>query len=209
MRAILFVGNSFTARNDMPGMMLDLVAGAGQRESVEVRQVIAGGASLRRHWNSGQPQALLARSMYDDVVLQEQSTLPVKNPARYHENVRLVIPALAEHGARAWLYQTWARRGADGAQATLDEAVRSIARETGASVVAVGDAWQRALASGLELYDRDGSHPNLAGSYLAACVFARQLCGVATLSPGVGVQRGLARDIIDPIHAIASTLPCG
>lgn len=208
MRSILFIGNSFTARNDVPGMMLELAAAAGTPGSLDAEQVIAGGASLRRHWNSGRPQALLARKHYDDVVLQEQSTLPVKNPARYHENVRVVLPAIAEHGAHAWLYQTWARREEDGAQAVLDEAVRSIARETGASVVPVGDVWQQARAAGLDLYDRDGSHPNLAGSYLAACVFARVLGGVAVLQPAVGIGRGVAPALVQPIHAIASELPC-
>ena len=39
--------------------------------------------------------------------------------------------------------------------------------------VPVGVAWERFLRTHDRptLYDRDGSHPTLAGSYLAACVF--------------------------------------
>jgi hypothetical protein len=44
--------------------------------------VSAGGASLRTHLNAGGAQQLIRDDGYDHVVLQEQSTLPVKNPGR-------------------------------------------------------------------------------------------------------------------------------
>ena len=46
-------------------------------------------------------------------------------------------------------------------------------------VVPVGVVWQRVCKEHPEivLYDRDGSRPSLAGSYLAACVFVATLFG--------------------------------
>ena len=95
---ILFIGNSYTSRNQLPGLLAKLAAADAHPRRVEVDAIVAGGASLRRHWNAGVAQNALAKSPWDYVVLQEQSTLPLKNPARYHENIRLFDAEIARHG---------------------------------------------------------------------------------------------------------------
>ena len=168
---VLFIGNSFTARNDLPGLVARLAAARGK--SLRHRLISAGGASLRTHWNAGAAQQAIQDGRYDRVVLQEQSTLPVKNARRMHENVRLFDGAIQAAGAKTTLYMTWARRNAPESQQAITDAYVSIARELGATVVPVGLAWQRLLGEHDPpvLHDRDQSHPSLAGSYLAACVF--------------------------------------
>src|SRR5207249_32270 len=103
----------------------------------------------------------------------EQSTLPIKNAKRMHENVRLFDGAIRAADAQMVLYMTWARRHAPETQQALTDAYTSIGRELGATVVPVGVAWQRFLGKHDRpvLHDADQSHPTLAGSYLAACVF--------------------------------------
>jgi hypothetical protein len=167
----LFIGNSFTARNDLPGLIAQLAAARGK--SLRHRLISAGGASLRTHWNAGEARKAIAEGSYDVVVLQEQSTLPVKNAARMHENVRLFDEAIQAAGAKTVLYMTWARQHAPESQQAITEAYTRIGRELGATVVPVGAAWQSLLRKHDQpvLHDRDGSHPTLAGSYLAACVF--------------------------------------
>ena len=112
-------------------------------------------------------------------MLQEQSTLPVKNAKRMHENVRLFDEAIRAAGAKTVLYMTWARRNAPESQQAITDAYTAIGRELGATVVPVGVAWQRFLREHDQpvLHDRDQSHPTLAGSYLAACVFLAVLFG--------------------------------
>jgi hypothetical protein len=173
MTRVLFVGNSYTSRHRLPWLLADIAAAAHPPRPMHVDTITAGGASLRRHWNAGAVQRALAASRWDRVVLQEQSTLPLMNRERYHENVRLFAAEIAKHRARAALYLTWARRAAPQTQEALTRAVREIAAETGADVVPVGPAWHAALREdpGLALYADDGSHPTAAGSYLAACVF--------------------------------------
>jgi hypothetical protein len=90
---ILFIGNSFTARNDLPALIAQLAAARGHR--VDHRLISVGGASLRTHWNAGAAQKAIDGGKFDYVVLQEQSTLPIKNAARMHENVRLFDAAFA------------------------------------------------------------------------------------------------------------------
>jgi hypothetical protein len=168
---VLFIGNSFTQRNNLPGLIARMAEARGH----ELRHTLisAGGASLRQHWNAGKAPRAIESGGYDRVVLQEQSTLPVKNAARMAENVRLFDAAIKASGAKTVLYMTWARAHAPESQQALTDAYTSIGAELGATVVPAGEAWKRFLAKHREpvLHDKDQSHPALAGSYLAACAF--------------------------------------
>jgi len=168
---VLFIGNSFTARNDLPGLIEQLAAARGQ--GLQHRLISAGGASLRTHWNAGEARKAIQEGQCDCVVLQEQSTLPVKNARRMHENVRLFDEAIKATGAKTVLYMTWARQDAPESQQAIADAYAGIGRELGATVAQVGLAWQRFVCrhDRPALHDKDQSHPTLAGSYLAACVF--------------------------------------
>src|SRR5438093_989728 len=84
---VLFIGNSFTARNNLPQRIAQLAAARGR--SMEHQLISAGGASLRMHWNAGVAPKAIENGQCDYVVLQEQSTLPVKNAKRMHENIRV------------------------------------------------------------------------------------------------------------------------
>jgi hypothetical protein len=173
----LFIGNSFTARNDVPGMIASLAESHGAR--LDHRLISAGGASLRRHWNEGDALKAMQEKRYDYVVLQEQSTLPIKNAKRAQENIRLFDGPIRDSGATIALYLTWARKHAPETQKALTDVYTSIGAELGATVIPVGIAWERFLArhGSPVLHDKDGSHPTLAGSYLAACVFFAALFG--------------------------------
>ena len=58
---VLFIGNSFTARNDLPGLLAQLVHAGGKGE-LECELISAGGASLRMHLNKGEAQERLQAS---------------------------------------------------------------------------------------------------------------------------------------------------
>jgi hypothetical protein len=168
---VLFIGNSFTQRNNLPGLIARMAEARGH----ELRHTLisAGGASLRQHWNAGKAPRAIEGGGYDRVVLQEQSTLPVKNAARMAENVRLFDAAIKAAGTTMVLYLTWARAHAPESQQAITDAYTTIGRELGATIVPAGEAWRRFLAKHREpvLHDKDQSHPALAGSYLAACAF--------------------------------------
>jgi hypothetical protein len=166
---VLFIGNSFTARNDLPSLVETIATAAG--EPFKHRLISAGGASLRRHWNGGDALRAIKSGGYDFIVLQEQSTLPIKNRQRMHENVRLFDEAIKSAGAKTALYLTWARKHAPETQAAITEAYQSMGREIDATIIPAGVAWEAFVREHDEpvLHDADGSHPTLAGSYLAAC----------------------------------------
>jgi hypothetical protein len=177
---MLFIGNSFTARNDVPGLITKIAA----RDEVQVESKLLsmGGASLRMHWNKGAALKEITSGQWDYVVLQEQSTLPIKNAARMRENVLLFHEPIRTSGAKAVLYMTWARKHAPATQQQIADAYESVGREMDAIVIPAGLAWQRFMKDHNQpvLHDKDGSHPTLAGSYLAACVFCATLFGSVT-----------------------------
>jgi hypothetical protein len=120
-------------------------------------------------------------------VLQEQSTLglvlqggpPINNPKTFHEYARLFNAEIKSSGARTIFFLTWARQNLPETQSLLTNAYVSIAKELHAILIPVGLAWQTALKKnpGLELHQKDLSHPTPAGSYLAACVLYSTLYG--------------------------------
>jgi len=205
---ILFIGNSYTSRNNLPRLLADLAAHADRPRALHTESIVAGGASLRRHWNAGKARQVIEHGNWRYVVLQEQSTLPVKNAQRYHENVRLFAAEIAAHGARPVLYLTWARQYAPATQDVITRAVAGIAAEVDGLVVPVGTAWERALRDmpELRLYTEDGSHPTAAGSYLAACVFHVALFGDGVSDESVASALKLETVTAHKLQAI--TLAC-
>jgi hypothetical protein len=200
--SVLFVGNSFTARNNVPALIAELAQSRGHR--LDHRLISMGGASLKMHWNKGVAQEAMKSTKYDYVVLQEQSTLPVKGPARMHESVRLFDEEIRGSGAKTVLYLTWARQYAPEAQNAITAAYKSIGSELGAIVVPAGIAWEAFLKNHKSpvLHDKDGSHPTLAGSYLAACVFLAVLFG----ENPVGIEtelKGLSADEREALQRVA------
>ena len=199
----LFIGNSFTARNDLPGLVAQLVAAGGKGE-LGCELISISGAPLRTHLNKGEAHKRMQSQHFDYVVLQEQSTLPIKNAARCLENIRDFDALIRKAGARTVLYMTWARRNAPQTQDALSTAYIEAGSATGAIVVPAGLAWQRCLQDhpDILLHDKDQSHPNPAGSYLAACTFyAALFLGRSRSIPAIAID--LQDHEIDALHTAA------
>jgi hypothetical protein len=175
------------------------IAPDGSGHAIEHQLIQRGGASLRMHLNKGAAAAAaIVDGEFNYVVLQEQSTLPIKNATRMHESVREFHALIRAASARTVLYMTWARLNAPAdAQQQIADAYTSIGKEIGAIVVPAGLAWGSFLAENRYpvLHDADKSHPTLAGTYLAACTFHATLFG----GPPVGEVRA-AEEAIEPAH---------
>jgi len=129
----------------------------------------------------------------------------VKNAERVAENVRLFDGWMEATGARAALYLTWARKHEPQNQPLITAAYTSIAKELGATLIPAGVAWQafRAKHATPELYDKDGSHPTLAGSFLAACVAFEVLFGRSSAGLEIKLD-GLTAEEIALLQSIAA-----
>jgi hypothetical protein len=190
---VLFVGNSYTFVNDLPGVVRHLASAAREPLRLEAVQECPGGATLKQHWDSGRDVALLHETHFDWMVLQGQSEEPSFEPAQLERDmypyVAKLVDAGRETGTRALLFLTWARREGDPANAPGDTyaamqrrivtGYETVSARLRVPVAPVGIAWQRALESppGTSLWASDGSHPSVAGTYLAACVIYAALFG--------------------------------
>jgi hypothetical protein len=182
---VLFIGNSYTYYNDLPGTFEKLMLSGGYE--IEVGQSTSGGWSLSNHLTASETLTKIAGTDWDYIILQEQSSVTnVKNgmfPA-----IRELHKKISSVGAETVLFMTWGRRDGlpsagfqdySAVQAQVAANYLEIGQELGVKVVPVGLAWQVALSqdTSLDLWDADGSHPNKTGSYLAACVFYTVLTG--------------------------------
>ena len=203
---ILFIGNSYTTRNDLPALLTTIAASSVAPRRLETATVAAGGASLKRHWNAPHARMLLDAAAWDYVVLQEQSTFPLKSPKRFHESVRLFDAEIKAQGAQTVLYLAWARAGAADTQDAITEAVMQIGTEIGALVAPVGPAWQLAAqeCAQVPLYAKDGSHPTPAGSYLAACVFYASLYRASPVGLALPERLGLGEETGKCLQQVAA-----
>ncbi len=169
---VLFIGNSYTYFNNLPDMFSQLATSATPSKTVAAQRVVQGGATLKRLWEDGGALKVLQQSKWDYVVLQEQSTLPITDPATMYKYARMFDAEIKKTGAKTIFFLTWARQNQSENQAKLNDAYFAIAKELQATVAPIGIAWARAFKEDpkLVLHNEDQSHPNAAGSYLAACV---------------------------------------
>lgn len=177
---VLFVGNSYTYFWNLP----QAVAGMAASQSIPLstQQSTAGGTNLGQHWRGERglkSVQKISEGGYDAVILQDHSLRATEFPDSLLLFGREFGALIRKHGAKPYLYMTWAREWDPYMQTELTETYLKLAAQIEAEVVPVGLAWQRAreLRPGFPLYDSDGSHPSTLGTYLSACVFFGVLTG--------------------------------
>jgi len=193
---LLFIGNSFTERNDLPGMVAGLLRAGGAVEIVRTRMVAAGGAQLHEHAANEELRADIAELGWTAVILQDFSTAALFETDG--QRSAAAMADLAERatgaGARPILMSTWARRAghalygqrfegfaAPKGPREMTEIVSAhyakVASGAGAAVAPVGDVWiaAREILPHIPLHAPDGYHASATGTYLAALVIARTL----------------------------------
>ena len=189
---ILFIGNSYTYYNNLPGLLESFVKRSSEKWVVKTKMVVWGGANLKSHWDAEKAVKAIRTRRYTHVVLQEQSRLGgtyehgilrVGKPELFFDYARRFDAEIKKAGAKTVFFLTWARQDLPRNQSKLTAAYSTIAKELNATVVPVGPAWQMARRERpeLSLYAADQSHPNPLGTYLGGCVFYRVLLGCSPI----------------------------
>ncbi|MFC1729545.1 DUF4886 domain-containing protein [candidate division KSB1 bacterium] len=174
---ILFIGNSYTYYNDMPFMLERLAAAVGEEPPLITGEELQAGYALETHWNQGTALQKIRQGNWDYVVLQENSGVPRVNPEIFYDYARLFDEEIKEAGSETVLFLTWATNDDPGYQQLLNSTHETIGNELGALIAPIGIAFEKARAEypALIILESDGSHPNIKGSYLAACVLYSML----------------------------------
>ncbi len=203
--SVIFIGDSYTYTNDLPDTLTAIAHTSGQPPEIQTSSVTAGGETLAELWASSDARMAIAQGHWTHVVLQEQSETPLIDSMGFLQSAGLFSDAAHDAGATPAFFETWARAdgNADYAQpwsggtpsamqdGLLTEYTQA-AMDNDGVLVPVGEAWRAVLAGSpsIALYQSDGSHPTVAGTYLAACVFYVKLTGqgvpaVATVPAGI------------------------
>lgn len=217
--SILFVGNSLTQVNDLPGTFKHFAAESPLHSEIEVRSITPGGATLADHWKRGQALSTLRTYRPNFLILQGQSTEPLSAPESFNLYAHHFKSEADQVGSTTILFSTWARPGTDSyyrdassggspaeMQIRLNSAYATVANNIGAICAPVGVAWQRAekIAPNIQLLD-GSQHPSPAGTYLAAAIFFRTIFNTSAV--GSTYCGSLSNTIAHSLQRIADQVP--
>ena len=219
---VLFLGNSYTYVNDLPGQVRALVVSTTTPPEITVDSVTVGGATLWQLYKESDAVTRIRLGGWTHVVIQGQSTeavWPISNPSGFYEYAKRLGDEANKVGAMPVYYETWARREDDWIyqsseltpktmQAELRSAYQKAAQSAVGVVAPVGDAWELALAEPKppNLFASDGSHPSSRGTYLAGCVFFRVLMHRSVAGVG-GYPPDISAADAAQLQGIADRLP--
>lgn len=182
---VLYIGNSYTQFHWVPWHAETVAHGMGL--DIEWTMATRAGSSLKWNWENGTGREELAKGGWDYVVLQEQSTGPIRSLAESFRYGWMWIEAIREAGAEPILYQTWSRGDLPEMvelatpdlelevfqkrmQRELDKFYLNLAKEAKCRVATVGAAFalgRERLPENVHLNWPDNSHASFEGAYLA------------------------------------------
>jgi hypothetical protein len=177
---VLFIGNSLTEGNDLPGMVRDLAEAAGLDWDVQAQ--LRRGAGLEDHWVSGARERI-ASGHWDVVVLQQGPSSLEESRANLRHWTGEFDPLVRAAGGRSALYMVWPDRSRLSWFDRVRDSYALAARDVSGYFLPAGEAWRAAwrVTPGLVLYGGDDFHPSMAGTYTAALTIFAALSGKPTL----------------------------
>jgi len=182
---VLFIGNSLTFYNDVPGTFANFCSLSGKQ--VFVGKSLIGGASLQDHSLSVQTTDLIFQYQWDYVVIQGgsytaaypeyfheayQPALLLKNFIKANNSDTDIIFFMGFSAADS-VEAIFSGIGYNEMQNLIDSGAHLMADSLGFMIAPVGAAWRTVYNNrpDIMLYDYDGIHPSPAGSYLEASVY--------------------------------------
>lgn len=217
-RRVLFVGNSYMYYNDSLHNHVRRIAAAAEPQldkALQYKSATIGGAPLWHHDldHLTTPGNLGIPAPFEVVILQGNSTdaLSEKGSARFREKVVEFSKLIAARGGRTALYMTHAHvppsKFASADMMRKVEAMYvSAGNAVGALVIPVGLAFEEAYRRRPDIRlhkDYDGSHPELIGTYLAACTVYAALYGRSPVGNGYDYYGRIDRDTAAFLQQVA------
>jgi hypothetical protein len=174
---LLFIGNSLTYSNDLPGVVEALGDSTGLK--IVVRSHALPDYGLEDHWNGDLAVRSIDAGGWNFVILQQgPSSLDASRANLVDYAARFGVRIRAS-GATPALYAVWPERSRFGVFDLVSESYRLAAVAANGVLMPVGEAWRAAWRhdSTLTFYSADGLHPSPLGTYAAALVIYRRVAG--------------------------------
>ena len=173
---ILFIGNSLTEFNDLPGMLATLLEQGGFESTIV--SIARPAFGLQDHWGLPSVHDRIADG-WDVVVLQQGPSATEGRPSLLEYSDRFAAP-IREAGGIPALYMVWPSEARsfdfDGVSSSYSDAADRVEGLLFPAGEAWLDAW--ALDPDIELYGPDRFHPSPLGTYVAAAGIYGQLTGL-------------------------------
>ncbi|MGH7619088.1 MAG: hypothetical protein ACREPM_17850 [Gemmatimonadaceae bacterium] len=193
-RHVLFIGNSYTYVNDLPGIVQALADSAGG-DQIAVETVAEPNYALVDHLADGTAQREIAKGGWAFVVLQQGPSSVDVNRDTLRLATKAFAPLITAAGGKPALFSAWPTvdRRVDFPRAIESHELASA--DVGGVFLPVASAWLEAWNrdATLPLYDLDGLHASVYGSYLSGLVIYGRLLNhpVAGLPAVLRLRSGL------------------
>jgi hypothetical protein len=196
--SILFIGNSHTHFHDLPEIVREIGASIG--DNVYVEMSAPGGYEFERHFKDPETLTSLSSREWDYIVLQESGwrvALPPVEAAiqvypfadslkkeiiRNNQSAQLVLyvthgyeKGVITIGETEWCQWDPPVCDQQGMSKRIQETYNELARIFEAESAPAGPLWQiiKSKNNDLHLFEPDGVHPNIIGSYAnALCIYS-------------------------------------
>lgn len=172
---LLFVGNSLTQYNNLPGLVKKIYNETGK--SVSITTLLKGGTGLEDHWNSEELQPEINSGFYDYVIVQQGPSSQEYGRWSLMTFGGLIAESCNENSAKLAFFMVWPSRTY---YSTFDGVIQNYtdaAAATNSILCPVGRVWKNHFdqTEDFSYYGVDGFHPSLKGSQVAAEVIVQSL----------------------------------
>lgn len=170
---ILFIGNSYTYRNNGVDQALSkLMSVTDQDTDYYFARAAKGKYRLKKHWKDKETLEIFNSRKWDKVILQEYSSGPIKEYDEFVHFGRKWSEKIRKNNPKAeiFLYHTWGYKKTSQMTDSLFLAYQQLGEQINAKVIPIGQLWKK-LKGKINLYEKDGAHPNNKGTFLNACMF--------------------------------------
>lgn len=210
-RPILFVGNSLTYVNDLPGI-LQAMADSAKGKKLDVATVAFPNYALEDHWAEGSALQAIRGGGWEYVIMQQGSSALLESRVNLRQWTKNFAAEIRKVNAEPGLYMVWPQSDR---QFDFQDVITSYtlaASDVNGTLFPVGAAWLAAWKRdpSVALYSPDGLHPSIAGSYLAAAVmyaklYAKSPVGLpAALRLHSGATVSVSKDLAALLQAAAA-----
>ena len=213
---VLFIGNSATYVNDIPGTLVALAQKAGY--SMEADSIVKGGATLSYHADPSTEHGARVyeaiKQGYDLVFLQDNGNcISTEEAAQASLSAfDALAEAIRSSGARVGVYfrppygyEKWGFSPLEQCE-RIDEHFLKAASKLSSLNVFVNRAFARAIKeTDIRLWAEDNGHTSIHGAYLAVCVFFAAIFNTpATVLDFNGIPKSQAQALQSIADEVAS-----
>ncbi|MBO3697205.1 SGNH/GDSL hydrolase family protein [Roseivirga sp. E12] len=172
---VLFIGNSLTYSNDLPGIVEELAKDLG--EHIDSQCICLPNYGLEDHWNDGLIQGLISKNKFDYVIFQQGPSSQSYGRSSLIDYGGKISKLAIENDAKPAYFMVWPSVQY---YQTFEGVIKN---HTDASqlnkvlLVRGGEVWKHFHENfeKLSLYQPDQFHPSVTGSFLMALVHIKVL----------------------------------